>query len=131
MSELLNSQPFLIFFLLCVAISCSIGYKIICEADFNTSGWQDSIFFTIFNAAALIIALVSIVWISIVGEWWYSLVMIGAGLLIAPIVSLAIPLTATILTYFIGSYKEVWISIITILMEAVFSVWMIVALFQM
>lgn len=147
MDELFSSTSYWIFFLLCMAIKSAGGCKQKSDEEYHFIMLLESKFYTILSVFCLIIAAIAVIVLSIQGEWWYCFILIGTFFLLAP---LAVQLTIQPISWILGnivtniqsghrffldiktarasSGVSIWM-IISVLMEMVFSIWMIVAFF--
>ena len=147
MDELFSSTWFWIFFILCVAIQSAGGCKEKSEAEYHYIPLLDTGFYSLLSIVSIIVALVAVIVFSIKGEWWYSLIMIGAFFLLAP---LAVMITIEPISKVLGNIVTniqsnhrffvdmdaarsgmgvtIWM-LISILMEITFSIWMIIQFF--
>lgn len=147
MDELLNSISFWIFFLLCVGIKSAGGCKQKTQANYDFIPLLESKFYTFLTLISMLITAIAVIVLSIKGDWWYSLIMIGTFFIISPIVVVItiMPISRILGNIFVnlranrrliidmdserqGMESSVWM-VISIFMEIVFSVWMIVEFF--
>lgn len=147
MDELFSSTWFWIFFILCMAIKSAGGCKEKSDAEFHFIPLLESGFYSLLSVVSIIVAIIAVIVFSIKGEWWYSLIMIGSFFILAPLaVMITIEPVSKILgniitniqsnrRFFVdmdaaraGCGVSVWM-IISILMEIIFSIWMIILFF--
>ena len=147
MSELFSSTSYWIFFILCVAIKSGGGCREQSEDRMHYIPLMNTLFYTGLSALCIIIAAIAVIVLSIQGHWWYSFILLATFFFAAPIaVMLTIQPVSRILgnivtniqanhRFFInmdsareGCGISIWM-IISILMELVFSIWMIIAFF--
>lgn len=147
MSDLFSSRFFWIFFLLCMAIKSAGGCKERSDAEYHCIPLLDTGFYSLLSMFSIIVALVAVIVFSIMGEWWYSLIMIGTFFILAP---LAVMITIEPISRVLGNIVTniqsnhrffvdmdaarsgmgvtIWM-LVSILMEITFSIWMIIEFF--
>lgn len=148
MSHLLNTLSFWIYFLLCVAIKSAGGSREKNDSGFHGIMLFHTAYFQLTTVISLLIAFVAVIVLSIKGEWWYSFVLLGVFFVIAPV---AVMIFIEPLSVILGNIRtniqasrrfyidinaaregcgvSIWM-LISLLMEHVFSIWMIIEFFR-
>ena len=122
MSELFSSTSYWIFFILCVAIKSGGGCREQSEDRMHYIPLMNTLFYTGLSAFCIIIAAIAVIVLSIQGHWWYSFILLATNIQANHRFFINMDSARE------GCGISIWM-IISILMELVFSIWMIIAFF--